>query len=364
MGQNTNLPKKVSLSELERNLVFRVLDANLNRAIEGLRVVEEFGRFVASHKKVSTEIKNLRHQLSLLCQKYSDQWAEQRNSGEDVGAEIAAADEYSRSSLEDLVGANLARVNQALRALEEYSKVVSPEISPGVEAVRYQFYDVEKNVKRVAFVERSLANRVVYVLTSGCASTDEFSRRIEKLCQAGADLIQLREKNLSDGEILLRAKLAAKICANYATLFIVNDRPDVALMSGADGVHVGQDEFSVGDIRKIIPANMLIGVSTHSIEQALQAEQDGADYIGVGPTFPSHTKCFTEFTGTELLQKVAAAISVPAFAIGGINLENVEQVAEAGLARVAVSGVIHSADSCEQVIESIRATLTDSRIRK
>jgi thiamine-phosphate pyrophosphorylase len=123
-------------------------------------------------------------------------------------------------------------------------------------------------------------------------------------------------------------------------LFVMNDRADLAALSDADGVHVGQDELSVNDARTIVGPKALIGVSTHSIEQARQAVIDGANYIGVGPTFPSSTKSFDTFAGLDLLRSVAAEISLPAFAIGGITRENLPQVQAAGINRVAVTGAV------------------------
>jgi thiamine-phosphate pyrophosphorylase len=124
---------------------------------------------------------------------------------------------------------------------------------------------------------------------------------------------------------------------------VVNDRPDIAVLADADGVHVGQDDLSVKDARRIVGPRRLVGRSTHSLDQARQAVLDGADYIGVGPTFPSSTKSFAEFTGVELLRAVAAEIRLPAFAIGGISADNLWQVLETGVGRIAVCGAIASA---------------------
>ena len=246
----------------EANLVYRVLDANYNRAVEGLRVVEEFARFVISDPRITSELKQLRHQLGVVCHPCIDQWASQRDSRADVGAEITAAGEYSRANLGDVVAANLGRTGQALRALEEYSKTGEAEFASAIEKIRYQFYETEKNVKRVAWVKSCLEDRPVYVLTSATESLELFRHRVEELCRAGADLIQLREKNLQDGELLERAKIGVAACQDANALFIVNDRPDIALMAGADGVHVGQEEFPVTDLRKMLPSRMLVGVST------------------------------------------------------------------------------------------------------
>ena len=126
-------------------------------------------------------------------------------------------------------------------------------------------------------------------------------------------------------------------------MFVMNDRPDLAVLADADGVHVGQEELSVKDARTIVGADRLVGVSTHSIEQARQAVLDGADYIGVGPVFPSGTKQFDRLAGLELVRAVAAEVRLPAFAIGGITADNLPLVREAGLGRVAVSGAVASA---------------------
>jgi thiamine-phosphate pyrophosphorylase len=123
-------------------------------------------------------------------------------------------------------------------------------------------------------------------------------------------------------------------------LAIVNDRADVAAIVNADGVHVGQEDLSVKDARAIVGPRMLIGVSTHNIEQARAAVLDGADYLGAGPTFASRTKSFDEFAGLDYLQQVSAETQLPTFAIGGIAAENVGKVLDAGITRVAVGAAI------------------------
>jgi thiamine-phosphate pyrophosphorylase len=138
---------------------------------------------------------------------------------------------------------------------------------------------------------------------------------------------------------------------------IVNDRPDLAVLAQADGVHVGQEELSVKDARSIVGPDLLIGVSTHSIEQARQAALDGANYIGVGPTFPSTTKQFDRFPGLELLRTVAAEITLPAFAIGGVTRNNLAEVKSSGFRRIAVSGAILEADDPIDATKKLKAEL-------
>ncbi len=128
-----------------------------------------------------------------------------------------------------------------------------------------------------------------------------------------------------------------------------------------DGVHLGQDDLSVKDARRIVGPEALIGVSTHTIEQARQAVLDGADYLGVGPVFPSRTKAFDHFPGLEFVRAVVAETTLPAFALGGIGLGNVGQLAEAGAERIAVGSVIAEADDPEQAAQLLKAGLGERR---
>jgi thiamine-phosphate pyrophosphorylase len=138
---------------------------------------------------------------------------------------------------------------------------------------------------------------------------------------------------------------------------MINDRPDIALLYKADGVHVGQEELEVRDARRIMGPDRLVGVSTHNIAQARQALSDQADYIGCGPTFPSGTKDFDHFPGLDFLRQVAAEIPLPAFAIGGIKLDHLPQVFEVGFTRIAVSGAITSAADPPAAARSLLAAL-------
>jgi thiamine-phosphate pyrophosphorylase len=190
----------------------------------------------------------------------------------------------------------------------------------------------------------------LYILIGGEGNAAKFESLVRTLVEAGAPALQLRDKSLHDRELLERARTLRQFTQGADTLFIMNDRPDLALLADADGVHVGQEELSVADVRRVVGPDQLIGVSTHSINQARQAVADGADYLGCGPTFPSQTKAFQSFPGTDFLQQVATEIDRPAFAIGGIDLGNLGEVIRAGVPRVAVSGAIVAAvDPAAQV---------------
>jgi thiamine-phosphate pyrophosphorylase len=141
------------------------------------------------------------------------------------------------------------------------------------------------------------------------------------------------------------------------TLVVVNDRPDIAVLADADGVHLGQDDLRVKDARAIVGPRRLIGVSTHSIEQARAAVLDGANYLGVGPTFPSRTKSFDAFPGLDFVRQVAAEIRLPAFAIGGIEATNVGEVVAAGLRRVAVGSAVMGDAKPRAAVAALRERL-------
>jgi thiamine-phosphate pyrophosphorylase len=194
-------------------------------------------------------------------------------------------------------------------------------------------------------------------LIDGRSTPDEFAGLARSLVSAGAHMIQLRDKRLEDRSLLQRARMLREITSHGRVVFIMNDRPDLAVLAQADGVHIGQEEISVKDARTIVGPQAIVGVSTHSIVQARQAVLDGASYIGVGPTFPSETKQFERFPGTELLRAVAAEIRLPAFAIGGIGLESLPLVLQTGFRRVAIGAAIAQAPAPASAAQAFLAAL-------
>ena len=328
--------------------VLRILDANANRGAEGLRVVEEFVRFVLDDRHLTALCKQLRHDLAEAMRRLpASGLLAARETQADVGTTITAGAEFDRATARDVAVASMKRVEQSLRCLEEYGKTVSAEFAAAVEALRYRAYTLHRAVAIADDSRARLQGARLYVLIDGAATAGAFAVRAQSLVAAGVHVLQLRDKRLTDRELLARARMLRQITAGTSTLFVLNDRPDLAALAHADGVHVGQDELSVKEVRAIVGPEMLIGVSTHSIEQARRAVLDGANYLGCGPTFPSGTKEFREFPGIDFLRQVSQEISLPAFAIGGITAENLRLVRAAGFCRVAVSGAV--ADATEPV---------------
>ena len=203
----------------------------------------------------------------------------------------------------------------------------------------------------------------VYVLLDGRTwkqGRDAFDEQVNQLVEAGVCLIQFRDKTLSDREHIAAGQRLSQLVESTSTAWIMNDRVDLAIAAGAAGVHLGQDDMPIEVARTMMGDGKFIGISTHSIEQAREAVASGADYIGVGPVFKSQTKHFTNFVGVDLVSDVAKEIKIPAFAIGGINLENAAQVRDAGLSRVAVSGVVSAADDVSEVVKKLLLELGGS----
>ena len=237
--------------------------------------------------------------------------------------------------------------------MEEYAKLIDPSVAVAIEPLRYRTYTLERAVDLTATSLDRLANCRLYVLLDGGATETCFAQLAETLVTAGIHAVQLRDKKLNDRELLNRGRRLREITRNSSTLFILNDRPDLAVLCNADGVHVGQEELSVKDARTIVGPRASIGVSTHTIEQVRQAVLDGANYIGVGPTFPSETKSFSAFSGLAFVEQVATEIKLPAFAIGGITRENLPQVQGAGINRVAISAAVTSAADPAQAVKEL-----------
>ena len=336
---------------------FRILDAAANRTREGLRVIEDFVRFGLNDAHLSRILKECRHELAaILGTLPPSSLLAARDTVHDVGTLIGTEAEYRRTSPLDVVRAAFKRVQEALRTLEEYTKVVDSNLAPRLEQLRYQLYTAEKAVLRTESSKRLLQEQKLYLLVQAEQCSLGLETVVKSALDAGVRLIQLREKRIIDRELICQARRLRQWTTAAECLLIINDRPDIAVLSEADGVHVGQEELSVQDARRIVGPNRLIGVSTHSIEQARQAVLDGADYLGVGPTFPSGTKSFEEFPGLKFVSQVAAEIQLPWFAIGGIGNENISDVVRAGAIRVAVSGAVcRSASPREAARELIQS---------
>lgn len=335
----------------------RVLDASLNRAREALRVLDDYCRFVLNDRILTEEVKQARHDVAAAAALLPALLAARDTPG-DVGTTVATEAEYVRRSPADVAAVNLKRFQEALRSVEEFGKVYGAEFARKVERVRYRAYALEKALAPRSGLRARLADARLYVLLTGSQCAAALDWTIAEAAAGGARVFQLREKTLTDRELLDRARNVRRWTRDAGALFIVNDRPDVARLSEADGVHLGQDDLPVHAARRVLGPDALVGVSTHDLNQLRRAVLDGADYVGVGPTFPSPTKSFDRLAGLEYVRRSVAETSLPAFALGGINLTNVAQVTAAGAKWIAVSSAIAQADDPQFVARRILSAMT------
>ncbi|MDX1964273.1 MAG: thiamine phosphate synthase [Pirellulales bacterium] len=357
-------------------VTFRILDAAANRVREGLRVIEDYARFGLQDAFLTAECKNLRHELAELLSAIDPRrLLASRETLTDVGTSLTTMSEAVRLDQHTVVAANCKRIQEALRSLEEYGKTISPAIAASLEQLRYRSYTLEKAISNVGHAVASLDQCHLYVLIPGGESIAKFTELVTALLDANVDAIQLRDKRLADRELLERGEVLRKLIdqrlpaadsalstSKRVPLMIFNDRPDLAVLARADGVHVGQEELTVSAVRRIVGPQMLVGVSTHTIAQARQAVLDGADYIGVGPTFPSRTKPFESFAGLDFCREVAAELALPAFAIGGINADNLAELLATGIKRVAVGECLNDPATVGENAQQLRGLLTRGTI--
>ncbi len=338
--------------------VWRVLDANGNRAAEGLRVLEEVARLVREDEPSAATLKQLRHDLAAILSGLDRSWRlSARSTQRDPGTGLTSQRESTRASLEALISAESSRVGEALRTLEEFAKLVDPEISSRFKQLRYRAYDDLARIE-LAWTRHAWLDDMRLCLLIDCAKPlDDFIAYLRGLAQAGLRCVQIRDKRLDGRHLVAYARCAVETLAPLGGQVVVNDRVDVALASGAAGVHVGQDDLHIEDVRRQAGQRLVVGVSTHDIEQARQAVKDGADYIGCGPTFPSATKRFEAFAGVEFLRQVAAEIDIPCLAIGGIALDNLDEVIQTGVRGVAVSAAVHQAADPTAVVAEFQRRL-------
>ncbi|QOV90449.1 thiamine phosphate synthase [Humisphaera borealis] len=325
--------------------ILRLLDANANRAREALRVLEDYARFILDSESLSGRLKHVRHGLAEAVGPILPEAILHRDTPGDVGTTNKTAAELTRSSIEDVVVAAGKRLGEALRAIEEYLKTLDPSAAQKVETLRYASYDLEQRIARTLRPPAcDFGSIELYVLVTESVCKGNWLDAATDALMGGADCLQLREKSLESGELLSRARQLVALCREFGVPCIINDRPDIAVLADADGVHVGQGDLPAVEARKIVGPNRIVGVSTHNIEQARQAVLDGADYIGVGPFFRSSTKPRDFIAGPEYARKVAETIGIPAVAIAGITEENVSEVLATGIRAVAVSSAVLGVD--------------------
>ena len=285
----------------------QIIDANINRASEGLRVIEEYVRFVANHKAYTDKLSSIRKQINSIIPQ-SAALLQVRNTQNDMRAKEIP---IKRPDLATLLTANFKRIEESFRVLEEYTGNAT------FNQLRYDIYELEKDIS-LTLCKKTLKNGF-YLISDDPAV-------LEKGLKWGVSIIQLRAKDDTKEQIFNKAKAIKKMLTDYDTPFIINDYLDIALAIDADGIHTGQGEIPIEEQRKLLGPHKLIGRTAHSLEQGIIAQKEGADYVSAGPIWPTPSKPGRDGIGFDYLKKASEALSIPYVAIGGINHDNIEQI--------------------------------------
>jgi thiamine-phosphate pyrophosphorylase len=358
-----------------QRVLYRILDANLDRGREALRTIEEWCRFGLENAKLSNQCKQLRQALAIW---HVDEFRQARDTPADVGTTLSHTNEETRSNIPAVLRANFGRLQEALRVLEEYGKVYNPKMGAACKHMRYQVYALESqilNFDKPMEIEDRMSNSRhdrlqklqearLYLVTTPC---DRLLETVESAVRGGVKIVQYRQKEGNDCDRMAIAEQLCQICHKYEALFLVNDRVDVAIAVRADGVHLGQQDLPVAIARQILGEDYLIGLSTTCPEELEIAIAANVDYVGVGPVFATPTKPGKAAAGFEYVRYVSEKLGknldvelggMPWYAIGGIDAENLAGVLGAGASRVAVVRSLMQAPNPELVAKQMISILT------
>jgi len=341
---------------------YRIIDANFNRAREALRVIEDYCRFALDSQPLCSRAKQLRHDLSNCISKLNaEHLITSRDTIADVGIGVKVDKQLHREGLEDCVTAACKRLTEALRVLAEVMQAINPACAAAVEEMRYSAYTLEKDIALMGSGARKFGGVKLYVIISSNLPSEILSLA-SRCVSGGADCIQLRAKNIEDDRLFATAVEFVQICRAGDVLSIINDRADIAIAAGADGVHLGQNDLPVEQVRKLQTSPLIIGKSTHSMSQLLASIEQRPTYVALGPAFPSPTKPGVETAGIGYIKDATEKLvgtGVREVAIGGINLDNLQEVLRAGARAVAVCSAITGSDdvaaACRRFKEKIAA---------
>jgi len=356
--------------------LLRIIDANLNRCSEGLRVLEDAARFVLNDTQLGQRLRTLRHDLARQTDSIRTDLLSQRDSEHDIGRAYPSFRPSNKSEttgetlrlqdLTEVVTANAKRAEEALRVMEELARV--PSLSPTLDSsrfarARFDIYALERElVSRISRRDKTDRIHGLYVILDRQFVTgrDELATA-EHIIRGGARVVQFRDKSRFDpdgkGDILALAQQLGELCRQAGVLFIVNDYLDIAMAVDADGLHIGQSDPPLPLVRRELPIDKIVGCSVRTLSQASKAEGEGADYIAVGSIFPTNTKTHTTVVGLDTLTQISGAVSIPVVAIGGINRDNISQVVAAGADAVAVISAVLGQEDVGEAAETLAAAI-------
>jgi len=344
----------------------RIIDANLNRVGEGLRLLEEIARLLLNDAALTQQLKTMRHELVRGDYSLQQQLLQSRNSQGDVGVNIEVPGEEKEKELPLVLVANARRVQESLRTLEELAKVpgTTAKLDPEkFKQARFALYTIERELLSKLLGQDKLKHiSGLYVIIDTPALLGRSHLEVaSQVIRGGARVIQLRDKVQSKRKLLPIAQQLKTLCTEHDVLFIINDYLDVALDSDADGLHLGQDDLPIKVARRLLPPGKVLGCSVTTVEQAIAAQSEGADYVAVGSMYPTPSKETAVVVGLARLRQIRQAVSLPLVAIGGITKDNASEVITAGADSVAVISAVLGAESPEEAARQIADRLDIER---
>ncbi len=342
----------------------RIIDENLNRLGEGLRVLEDIARMLLNDTGLTQQLKNLRHGLIRADLSFNQQLIDSRDSVNDIGASMNVSSEAVHKNLPDILIANAKRAQESLRVLEEFAKLPESNLDSDIfRKARFSLYTVERNLLSKLLREGKLTklSGLYVVLDTEALQGRDPVKVARQVIRGGATTIQFRDKTTPKKDLLRLARQLKKLCSDKDVLFIINDYLDIAAASDADGLHIGHDDIPVEEARKILSVDKIIGCSATTLDQAITGAIEGADYIGVGSIFPTTSKKDIDVCGLKVLKQVTVKINIPVVAIGGINKSNIAKIMEAGATAAAVISAILNEKDPEAAARELAGMIDDRK---
>lgn len=319
--------------------MLRIIDVNINRLDESLKLIEDVIRFQLEQRQLLTQIRKIRNDFLYLKKALPlTQTIGARRSHKDLGRKHKF-DSDTKKDQTGLILSAFSRAKESSRTIEEALKAVIPRLSSSTKKIRFQIYDLEKEtmVNHMKRFDPSLHA----IIDEKYMHKHDLERTVKTMVNNGVTMIQLRVKTMKDREFLRTARKVRKAIHSQRVKFIINNRVDITLACAADGVHVGQTDMPLKAVRQILGDMYIIGASAHTLKQAIRAEAQNADYLGVGAVFPTRTKHDARVCGLPILKSISRHVKIPVIAIGGITGANYQTALRAGAAGIAVASFLY-----------------------
>lgn len=323
-------------------MIYRIIDVNLNRCMESLRIIEDINRFYLNQKKTTLQLKNIRH--NIIKHFKSSNLLPFRDTIKDTAKFLNTPDEFKRKNIFEVIQSNCKRLQESSRVLEEFLKLNDQKGAEMFKKIRFYIYNLEKKI--LTSIKKEFDLSLYIIIDTNFIKIKDIEITVNDIIKGGATIIQLRSKNMYGRHLLNTAKKIKNISEKFKIPFIMDDRIDIAIASDADGIHVGQKDLRPDLIRDKFFYNKIIGYSASNEKEIKEGIKFKADYIGLGPAFQTNTK---KDSGKPLgLQKVKQLYhkynkTIPIVVIGGINPDTIKMCLQADIKNFAIiSSILES----------------------